>query len=132
MIGLDTNVVLRLLTGDDGPQVEAVGKLLAASQDAPRSFYINHVVLVECAWTLRTGYGYRRPEIAAGLKSLTALKAIAIEDAELVVTALEDYEQGRADFSDYLVAAKNRRAGCAYTVSFDRVALRIAGMEPLG
>ena len=64
--------------------------------------------------------------------SFAGLWALDGEDAELVVTALEDYEQGRADFSDYLVAAKNRRAGCAYTVSFDRVALRIAGMEPLG
>jgi predicted nucleic-acid-binding protein len=37
----------------------------------------------------------------------------------LVGQALQRYKQGKADFSDYLIGAVSRQAGCTETVSFD-------------
>ena len=47
MIGLDTNVVLRILTDDDPAQVTIVKKLLLSHPQAVGAFFLNQVVLAE-------------------------------------------------------------------------------------
>lgn len=42
------------------------------------------------------------------------------ESRSTVDQALQRYKQGRADFSDYLIGAIARQAGCTEMVSFDR------------
>ena len=39
---------------------------------------------------------------------------------ELLRSALADYRDGSADFSDYVIGRHNARAGCQHTVTFDR------------
>ncbi len=47
MIGLDTNVLVRLLTADEAVQLKAATQLLARFEGRANSFYINDLVLVE-------------------------------------------------------------------------------------
>ncbi|MBI1181620.1 MAG: PIN domain-containing protein [Alphaproteobacteria bacterium] len=132
MIGLDTNVVLRLLTDDDPAQVAAARALLQSVGEAPDAFHIDHVVLAECAWALRAAYAFDRQLIADGIRALTDVVSFDIEDRDVVLDALAAYESGLADFSDCLIAARNVRAGCAYTATFDRRASRLEGMMAIG
>jgi len=41
------------------------------------------------------------------------------ENRSTVDQALQRYQQGRADFSDYLIGATSRQAGCHETASFE-------------
>lgn len=62
MIGLDTNVLVRAITGDDAAQSKvAIHLLEGLTQAAPG--VINCVVLAELDWTLSRGYGFRRDKI---------------------------------------------------------------------
>ncbi len=54
MIAVDTNVLVRLLTGDD-PEQEAASRALFARQ----SIWIAKTVLLETAWVLRSLHGFK-------------------------------------------------------------------------
>ena len=49
MIGLDTNVLVRLLTADEPVQLAAATRLLAAHDGEPAAFFVNDMVLLELA-----------------------------------------------------------------------------------
>ena len=64
MIGIDTNILLRIFITEGGSDE---GKELAGSwlaRAGKGSFYVPIVVLVELVWTLCTRYRYRGPEIS--------------------------------------------------------------------
>ena len=57
------------------------------------------------------------------------LDSIVVEQDMIVASAVQRFRTTRADFADCLIAASARAAGCARTVTFDRLAARDAGME---
>ena len=121
MTGLDTNVLVRLLTGDD-PEHQATA--LAAMHEyctAEAPGWINRIVAVELVWVLSRAYGYSREQIAATLDRLLLTAEIAFEDRDEVRTALAAYRDG-GDFADALLGERNAADGCATTITFDRAA----------
>ena len=52
MIGLDTNILLRLWLDDDPAQSRRVDALLAEHAQAPGSLLVTDVVLAKAMWTL--------------------------------------------------------------------------------
>ena len=120
MIGLDTNVVVRLLTQDDVRQSRRVDKLIATAQANADPLYLSVIVLCEVAWVLRSAYGYQRDDVVRAIEALLAVAEIVIEDRDLTARALLDYKHGPADLSDYLIGYRNNRAGCHATATFDR------------
>ena len=53
MAALDTNIVVRLIIGDDANQVRTAEKLVASE-----SCTVAATVLMECEWVLRAGIGW--------------------------------------------------------------------------
>jgi predicted nucleic acid-binding protein len=118
MAALDTNVVVRLIVGDEPKQARAAEKLVAAE-----SCTIATSVLMECEWVLRGSYKLDAALIAASLRDLLALQNIDALDPVLTQQALQGYESG-LDFADALHAAQ-RRDGDRF-VTFDRQLARRA------
>jgi predicted nucleic-acid-binding protein len=122
MIGLDTNVLLRL--GDDRePDQRDRARALVGSQGASGCF-VNPIVLSEFAWTLTRIYKLPRADVAARI-------ALILEAPEFVVASLDEasravhrFRRGPADFADYFLAEINTSAGCATTATFDRDAIK--------
>jgi predicted nucleic-acid-binding protein len=131
MIGLDTNILLRLVLQDhpqEGPEAKALVESLTA--DAPG--FVNVLVLAEFVWTLRSRIGLTRDQAAAAVSGLLNSANIVLEQEELVEYVLDASMQTKADFADLMIAIKNEAAGCSRTVSFDRLACRrISSMELL-
>jgi predicted nucleic-acid-binding protein len=118
VIGVDTNILLRLATGDDAGQVARIRRWIAAhAQDLP--LYVNHVVLAEAAWTLKSAYRIDRAGIARFVDALLGNADFEVEGVAEVEEALQSYVAGGADFPDCLIAAKNARL-CPATITFDR------------
>ncbi len=120
MIGLDTNILLRLVTGDDEAQLKTVTRWLAAHA-RDDTLYVNHVVLAETLWTLKSGYGYARSDLTTFVDSLLGNAVFEIEEMGLVEDALRLFESTQADFADCLIFAKNARS-CGATITFDKAA----------
>ena len=122
MIGLDTNILLRLFV-DDGDDTQRVRTFFAkASPD--ETYFISGVVLVEFIWTLRARYRFAREELRVALSSLLENDEIQIENAPLVREAYELSLRANADFPDAFVALSGREAGCRTTMTLDRRAGR--------
>jgi predicted nucleic-acid-binding protein len=120
MKGIDTNVLVRFLTQDDIDQTKTVRDLFEQAEIGNDRFHVSSMVLCELAWVLRSQYRLSRGEIGSVLASLLGLGLLEIQDRDLAVRALEQFRQGPADFSDYLIGQQNRRAGCEETLTFDR------------
>lgn len=124
MIGIDTNVLLRLWLDDDPAQGRRIDALLAEHGGAPGSVLVTDVVLAEAVWTLRSAFDQGRTAQLLALRSLLDEAAFAFEDREAVAQAVAWFEQDtmatNCGFSDCLVVAKQARHGCDFTATFDR------------
>ena len=118
MAALDTNVVVRLIVGDDARQSRAAEKLVAAEPCT-----VAPTVLMECEWVLRARYRLDAAVIAASFRDLIGLQNIEALDPLLTQHALRGYEAG-LDFADALHAAQ-RRDGARFA-TFDRQLARRA------
>lgn len=124
MIGLDTNVLIRLLTGDDAGQRVRARAFIERRCSPGNPAFVNRIVVIETVWVLESVYAYTRKEISAAIDALLRTVDIAIEGAEFVRAALAMYRRG-ADFADAMIAATNIARGCTQTATFDRKAAKL-------
>lgn len=96
MIAVDTNVLVRLLTGDHPKQEAAVRSLFASE-----SIWIAKTVLLETCWVLRSLYGFDEGAIRVAFTKLLGLKNVRAEDESSVAAALALTAQG-IEFADAL------------------------------
>jgi predicted nucleic-acid-binding protein len=130
MIGIDTNVLIRIFTRDDPDQLAAAHRLFRSL--TPRQpAWISIANLMEIEWVLRSRYGYDRSDVARIIEDLTALPSIVIEQHDTAAYALTLYRTSKADFGECMIAASARSAGCTKVVTFDKTAARDLGMELL-
>lgn len=96
MIAVDTNVVVRLLTGDDQDQAARAKELFEAE-----TIWLPKTVMLEAEWVLRRLYGFDRGRVAGALTALAALPSVRCEDETAIVEALHWATNG-LDFADAL------------------------------
>ena len=131
MIGIDTNVLLRLLVRDHDAQVRAAERFIAAHCSRTDPGFVSCIVIAEIAWALKRFYGYERPEIAAAIRALLNVAELEIESADEVHSVVADFEGSAAGFADCLLARTNASTGCEYTITFDRKAAKLPGFKLL-
>jgi len=131
VIGLDTNVLIRHLVGDDLAQTKLVDNLLDRRCSTDEPVFINRIVLCETAWTLDRTYGYNRREIAKIIESMLLAREFSVEDRDDVSAALVVYKATNIGFTDALIGELNRTHGCEFTATFDRKAAKLVGFELL-
>lgn len=111
MRAIDTNVVVRYLTGDDA--VQAARARAAIDSD---DVFVSTTVLLESEWVLRSVYGFGSVEVVAALRAFAGLPTVLVESAVLLAEALERADLGM-DFADalHLGAAGH----CSALLTFD-------------
>ena len=130
MIGLDSNVILRAITGDDPVQSPLARRFLAALS-SERPGVINPVVLAEIAWTLRARHKYPKHEIAKHIEGLMRSSSYYVIDRDAVSEALVVSALHPIGFADALIGELNYLVGCATTMTFDEAASEIPGFTQL-
>jgi predicted nucleic-acid-binding protein len=127
MLGLDTNVLVRFLVRDDASQFAAARRVVEERRAAGELLFVSLLVLLETEWVLRSRYGLDKKVVAHTIDQLLAAAEIVIEDESTVEEALFEWKDAAADFADCLIGARNRRAGCRATVTFDPRIARLPG-----
>lgn len=120
MIGLDTNVLVRYLTQDDVSQSRRANRLISEALDRGESLHLSTIVLCETVWVLRWAYHAGKPELLRTLARILDTAEFSVEDSDGCREALALYQDGQGDFPEYLLGARNRRAGCSVTATFER------------
>ena len=119
MIGIDTNVLVRLIADDDLAQSSAANLLRQDNQ-----LFVSLTVVMESEWVLRSAYRWSRRRIADALAILTSLENLDFELVEWVEWAIERYLEG-ADFADMIHIVANREN--ARLATFDKRLSKQAG-----
>ena len=127
MLGIDTNVLVRFLVRDDELQFDKARKLIRREIAAGRQVFVNHLVILETEWVLRSRYCLSKIDIVAAISGLLDATELQIEDEPTVEEALYVWKESGADFADCLIGAKNRRLGCRATATFDTKASKLPG-----
>jgi predicted nucleic-acid-binding protein len=124
MRGLDTNVLVRFLVGDDpGQEARAVSLFARATAEGERLF-VPQIVVCELVWVLGYAYDKSRAEIAAGLDNLLRARQITFEEVDQIRAALERFAAGDGDLADWLIWERSQAAGAECVVTFDSRLLR--------
>jgi predicted nucleic-acid-binding protein len=130
VIGLDTNILARFLLQDDrlqSPKADAIMGSLTVEDPG----WVGVATLLELVWVLGSKNRFDRMAIASALDQILSREEIAIEQPDCVQNALLLFRKGNADFADCLIASSAKAAGCSRTVTFDRIAARATGMQPI-
>ncbi len=125
MIAIDTNVIVRFLTGDD-PRQSARARALNEAQ----AVFVATTVLLETAWVLRAAYGYAPGAVESGLRAFAGLPTVTLQDAPAAAQALDGMSRG-LDFADalHLAAAAECEAFATVDARLAKAANRLEGME---
>lgn len=131
MIGLDTNVLIRLFAQDDPVQSQQASEVLQ-SLSPKRPAWISIANIMEIEWVLRSKYHFGRNEVAEILSGLLILPSVVVEQHVTVAHMLTLYQASKADFGECMIVASAQAAGCTKILTFDKVAARDLGMERIG
>jgi predicted nucleic-acid-binding protein len=115
---LDTNVVVRFLTGDDRRQATRARAAIERGE-----VFIATTVFLESEWVLRSAYGFLPGRIAEAFRGLAGLPGVSVDDPAPLAQALDSMTAGM-DFADALHLAK--ADGCTAFLSFDRRLAKLA------
>ena len=123
MRAIDTNVLVRYLTGDEPEQAARARTAIEAGD-----VFVSTTVLLESEWVLRSVYGFAGGKVAVALRAFAGLPGVSVENPALLSEALTLAEKGM-DFADalHLGAA----ASCEILLTFDRRFIETARNAPI-
>ena len=125
---VDSNFLLRILTGEPEPLVSKAKKLLIKSKNGGVAIIVLPIVIAETVYTLKSFYKIGRKDIAKKFLSLLKSYDLQVEDYDTIIDAFIRYQNHNVDFEDaYLAAvAYNRKQKVA---SFDRDLRKFSDIE---
>ena len=124
MRAIDTNIIVRYLTGDDPEQTARAKAVMEAGR-----VFASTTVILECEWVLRGVYKVPRQDVITALRTFLGLPNVTTDNPELVMKAFGYADLG-VDFADalHLAAASN----CESMYTFDRRFIKQAANIPMG
>jgi predicted nucleic-acid-binding protein len=126
MRAVDTNVLVRMITGDDDQQAEAADEFIEGGA------WVSVLAVAETTWVLRTWYKRNAADIADAVQLLLQHEKLVLQDADAVEGALKLFRSRPAlGFSDCLMLHLARKAGHLPMGTFDRALGRVEGARKL-
>jgi predicted nucleic-acid-binding protein len=124
---IDTNILVRHLTGDPPEQAARATKSLAAADE----LLLVDLVVAEVVYVLESFYEVPRERVAELVRAIIAFPAIVVLDSALLLRALEVYETDRLDFAEAYLVAQAERSRIGVVASFDKAIDRVATVRRL-
>lgn len=124
MLAIDTNVVVRYLTGDHPEQSSRARRLIDGE-----AVFASVTVMLEAEWVLRSAYGHAPVQAARAMRAFAGLPTVTVEDGAMLAAALGLAEQGM-EFADALHLTRSTH--CEGFASFDRKFIKAAKAAGFG
>ena len=121
---LDTNVIIRHLTGEPPPMARRATEFLASATE----LVLADLVVAECVYVLESYYEVPRVRVAELMRAALAMPTV-LADSDLLLRALEVYELERLDFAEAYLVACAELSGTGAVASFDKAIDRIGSVE---
>jgi len=119
---VDTDVLIRLLTGDDQGKQRAAAALFEDVEHGARTLVAPDTVIADAVFVLSSPRIYNRPrtEVRDLLEVLVRLPGFRVDNKAVVLEALDLFATSNLDFGDAMIVAGMRRDGTAVLYSYDR------------
>lgn len=117
---IDTNLLVRYLTGDDPAKANDVKRLLLKAAEDEIRLHIPSVVIAELVWVLQSFYKLERNEIVPLVHAILHTQGVEVGDKTVVSEAIALYWRGTIDFIDAWIVACAKAAGIRAVYTFDR------------
>ena len=122
---LDTNILVRHLTGDPADMAARATAYLAVESE----LLLTDLVVAETVYVLESYYETPRGQVATSIRSLLAFESVVCVDPNLLLRAVEVYETERIDFAEAYLVACAESTGVNKVASFDRSLDRVGSIE---
>lgn len=128
---VDTDILIRLLTGDDPVKMAQANALFNRVQRGEITLAAPVTVIADAVHVLRSNTLYRVPraEIRNLLTALVKLPNFKVENRRIVLEALDIYGSTNVDFGDAMIVATMRQTGAKTVYSWDRDFNRFGDIE---
>jgi predicted nucleic acid-binding protein len=110
-VWVDSNVLLRFLTGTPPHLAARARRLLRRAADGELRFRVTNVVIAEVIWVLGSGYKADPKMIGDAIRAIVSTEGIKVDDEDVVMDALRAMEDADVDYTDAFVAASARAHG---------------------
>ncbi len=118
---VDTNILIRHLTGDPPKQARQATAFLAAAEE----LLLADLIVAETVYVLESFYEVPRNRVADLVRAVIAFPPVTVVDEALLLRALEVYEVNRLDFAEAYLVACAEVSGVGAVASFDRAVSRV-------
>lgn len=127
---IDTNLLVRYLTGDDPQKAKSVDNLLSKAERGELKILVPSIVIAELVWVLESFYQMHSTEIAELIEAVLNTPGIEVTEKSIITSTLKLYRTKNIDLIDAWIIefAKDRGIKTIYT--FDRKHfMDISGIE---
>jgi len=128
---VDTNILVRLVAQDDAQQAQAVDRLMVRHAKRGELLFVPVTVVLELEWVLRSRLAVSKAHFIETLSALLTMVELSFEAEDALEQTLVDYEDGMADFAEYLHLALSRKSEALPFWTFDRKAAKTVGAKAL-
>jgi predicted nucleic acid-binding protein len=122
---LDTNVLIRHLTGDPPAQARRATAFLEQADE----LLVPDLVIAEVVYVLESFCEVKPKRVAELVRAVIAFPAIGVADEPKLLRALEAYEVERLDFAEAYLVASAEASGIESIASFDRSIDRVTTIQ---
>jgi predicted nucleic acid-binding protein len=122
---LDTNVLIRHLTGDPPAQARRATAFLERAEE----LLLPDLIVAEVVYVLESFYELKPKRVTELVRAVIAFTAVVVVDEALLLRALEVYEVERIDFAEAYLVASAEASGVKSIASFDRSIDRVTTIQ---
>jgi len=128
---VDTDVIIRLLTGDDPRKQRASQSLFESVEAGTLTLAAPDTVIADAVFVLSSPrlYAQSRPQTASMLSRLVKLPSFKVAQRRMVLEALQIYAESSIDFGDAMLVANMRQESSSTLYSYDRDFDRFKGIR---
>jgi len=121
---LDTNVIVRFLVSDNGPDYRNLYSFFKALEEGKLRVELKIIVLFQVIFVLKSYYKVPKEDIVKNLLNLLSFKGIRLGEKKIIIRALELWREKNLEIVDcYLIASlegDSQNLLYSYDHDFDR------------
>jgi predicted nucleic-acid-binding protein len=131
VIGIDTNILVRFLVGDDTKQANKVYRVFKDAEENNNEMFVSTLVVLELIWVLDSVYKVDRMDILDSISQLLLMPIFQFESKGVIQSFIPAAQHSRFDLSDLLIAHTADSHGCDSVLTFDKKASKYQYFELL-
>jgi len=124
MKGIDTNILVRFLVGDDELQAKKVYTIFKNSEANQSELFVPLLVILELVWVLGSVYKIKRNDIIDSISDLLLMPILKFEQQSALQQFIYAAPKSSHDLSDLIIAHSAKEQGCKTVMTFDRKAAK--------